>query len=299
MNIRRYIKNWLSAHPGAYHFYTRIRYGSRTEVRDWVMDTHKFMREKELNTFVFESESVYVRLDGGHEFKYVPELMGGLLGLEFKRGFESEDLRSALRLLPVDAIVIDVGANFGIYSVLVASTFASTQVHAFEPVSRTADLLRANAERNGVLSRICINNVALGSETGNLLITSDRYAGNYLLSEGDYDGNTQEVPVIRLDDYVAQKGLQRVDFIKCDVEGAELLVMKGAEGVLAKMRPIVMLEIAGEWTNRFGYSPDVLINYMRDAGYDCKHSFEVSAGLGYVKPSVLHTHNYFFYPKPQ
>jgi FkbM family methyltransferase len=297
MNLRRYLKGWLTTHPGVYRFYTRIRYGAHTEVRDWVLRVQRFMREKNLNTFIFESDTTYVRIESGHEFKYVPEQMGGLLGLEFKHGFESEDIRSVLNLLPANPVVIDIGANFGIYSVLIASSSGDCQVHAFEPVPQTAALLKSNADRNRVGGRIIINNVAVGSEPGNLLITTDRYAGNYLLAHNNYHGDVQEVPVIRLDDYVAQKGLRRIDFIKCDVEGAELLVMKGAGHVLASMRPIIMLEIAEEWTRRFDYSADDLKAHMSEAGYECKHGAEVAAELRLNAPGDSHTHNYFFFPK--
>lgn len=296
---RRFVKDWLSAHPRVYRLYTRLRYGTHTEVRDWVLGTQAFMREKGLNTFVFEPDATYVRIEGGHEFKYVPEQMGGLLGLEFKQGFESEDIRIVLNLLPADPVVVDIGANFGIYSVLIAASSKGSQVHSFEPVPHTASLLKSNTDRNGVSARITINNVAVGSEPGNLLITTDRYAGNYLLAGGRYAGNAQEVPVIRLDDYVAEKGLQRIDFIKCDVEGAELLVMKGASQVLARMRPIVMLEIAEEWTRRFGYSAADLKTYMHNAGYDCKHGAEVAAELRLDLAGSAQTHNYFFFPKAQ
>ena len=297
MNLRRYLKAWLIKHPDVYRCYTRIRYGARTEVRDWVLSAQRFMREKNLNTLIFESDATYVRIESGHEFKYVPEQMGGLLGLEFKHGFESEDIRSVLNLLPPNPVVIDVGANFGIYSVLIASSSGDCQVHAFEPVPQTVALLQSNADRNGVSGRIIINNMAVGSEPGNMLITTDRYAGNYLLAHNNYDGNVREVSVIRLDDYVAQKGLQRIDFIKCDVEGAELLVMKGAGHVLANMRPTVMLEIADEWTRRFDYSADDLMAHMSEAGYECKHGADVAAELKLDTAGAPQTHNYFFFPK--
>lgn len=299
MNIRHLLKNWLNAYPKVYRLYTRLRYGSRTEVRDWVVNAHEFVRRHNLNTFIFEPDGTYVRISSGHEFKYVPEQMGGLLGLEFKQGFESEDIRAVLKLLPENPVVLDIGANFGIYSILIASSFETSQVHSFEPVPHTASLFRSNINRNHVGSRITINNVAVGSEPGHLLITIDRYAGNYLLTDNSYNGNVQEVPVIRLDDYVAEKDLQRIDFIKCDVEGAELLVMKGARQTLTRMRPIIMLEIAEEWTRRFGYSAADIKAYMQDAGYEYKHSAEVAIELKLDAEGAAQTHNYFFFPKAQ
>jgi FkbM family methyltransferase len=297
MSIRRKLKRWLNTHPDLYHLYTRIRYGARTDVRDWVLSTQAFIRDRNLCTFVFEANETYVRIESGHEFKYAPEQMGGLLGLEFKRGFESADIRSVLSLLPDNPVAVDIGANFGIYSILIASSSEGSQVHSFEPVLDTAYLLRLNADRNRVSARIIINNEAVGSERGNMLITTDRYAGNYLLADSAYRGEAQEVPVIRLDDYVAEKNLQRIDFIKCDVEGAELLVMRGASQVLAHMRPIVMLEIAEEWTRRFGYSVADLKVHMFNEGYECKSGAEVAAELNFDVGGVTKTHNYFFFPR--
>ena len=200
--------------------------------------------------------------------------------------------------MPDNPVVVDIGANFGIYSVFIASQSSGSQVHSFEPVPHTVSLLRLNAQRNCVDSRITINNFAVGESSGRMQITTDRYAGNYLLTGKKYDGHAQEVPVIRMDDYAEQKDLQRIDFIKCDVEGAELLVMKGASRVLASMRPIVMLEIAEEWTRRFGYTAEVLKAYMRDAGYDCKRAAEVATEKSLNVPGAVQTHNYFFFPRP-
>ncbi len=295
--IRKNIKNWLSLHPKVYNLYTRLRYGSVTDVRDWVLSSQDFLQKRELNTFVFESDAVYVRIQSGHEFKYVPEQMGGLLGLEYKRGFESENIETVIKLLPLNAVVIDIGANFGVYSVLIASILSDSQVHSFEPVPQTAELLMLNAERNRVDSRIFINNVAVGNQGGSLLITTDRYAGNYLVTQNDYDGCKQEVPVIRLDDYVSERGLHRIDFIKCDVEGAELLVMKGANNLLTLARPIVMLEIADEWVNRFGYTSQEIFNYMSSFGYECKHSSQVALDMNLRKACSEVTNNYFFFPR--
>lgn len=298
MNFRRYLKRWLKAFPTLYYYYTRTRYGTHTEVRDWVLSSQRFMRKKNLNSFIFDANDTWVKIDTGQEFKYAPEMMGGLLGLEFKLGFESQDISTVLKLLPKNPVVIDIGANFGIYSVVIASTFRNSEIHSFEPVPHTSTLLRSNVKRNCVDAQITINNAAVGSESGHLMITTDRYAGNYLLTGNCYDGTSQDVPVIRLDDYVAEKGLSRVDFIKCDVEGAELLVMKGARKTLELMHPIIMLEIAEEWTRRFGYTPDELIDFMSGYGYKCRHASEVVKQLTLDKlGSAMQTHNYFFFPE--
>lgn len=296
MNVLRIAKAWLKASPRLYNFYQRIRYGSLTEVRDWVLETHDFLQGHKLNTFIFEQDGVYVRISGGEEFKYVPELMGGLLGLEYETGFEAEDIQAVLGLLPSNAVVLDIGANFGIYTVLIASRISGSMVHAFEPVPGTARLLSENVARNDVIQNVVINNVAVGREEGMLSITVDRYAGNYLLTQASYSGNSQKVPVIRLDDYVAHRELSRVDFIKCDVEGAELLVMHGAAEILERHHPIVMLELVEEWVGRFGYSIDELKDFMSQKGYECKPVAEIAADQSRAPEKGDEIYNYLFFP---
>lgn len=297
MTVLASIKKWVKSKPRLYFWYTKLRYGSRTAVRDWAMRTQAFLHEHDLNTFIFERDGIYVRIPTGQEFRYVPELMGGILGLEYASGFEADDLQAVLRLLPEDAVVLDVGANFGMYSIVIAAQRATARVHAFEPVRATAELLAANVRRNGVTERIRINNLAVGKEPGRLSITTDRHAGNYLVSGGVYSGEIEQVDVITLDSYAATHGLTRVDFIKCDVEGAELLVMKGGRQILEKLRPVVMLEIAEEWARRFGYSVDTLIDYMTGLGYSCKPVSACEVELEGAGSAKVMTHNYLFTPK--
>jgi FkbM family methyltransferase len=299
MSIFTEFRNFIKSNDKLYRLYTRIRYGARTKIRDWVLDSQRFINQNHLNSFIFEKNETYVRIDSGHEFKYVPEQMGGLLGLEFREGFEIDDIRAVIKLLPPEPVVLDIGANFGIYSILIASSSEKSQVHSFEPIERTASLLRDNAKRNCVDTRVIVNNLAVGSKPGRMIITADRYAGNYLITGKKYHGDVQEVSVIRIDDYVYEKGIKHLDLIKCDVEGAELLVMRGAEKVLAHMRPIVMLEIADVWTERFGYTPDDLKYFMSNAGYEIKHGSEVASTLGLKSVTSTQTHNYFFFPITQ
>lgn len=61
--------------------------------------------------------------------------------------------------------------------------------------------------------------------------------------------------------------LTRLDFIKCDVEGAELLVLQGARSTLDRLSPILFLEVFDKWTIAFDYTPADLVCFLRDIGY--------------------------------
>jgi hypothetical protein len=64
------------------------------------------------------------------------------------------------------------------------------------------------------------------------------------------------------------KAGDRVDFIKCDVEGAELLALRGAAQTLHRWHPTLCLEVWGQWTRAFDYTPADLISFLQGSGYD-------------------------------
>lgn len=86
-----------------------------------------------------------------------------------------------------------------------------------------------------------------------------------------------------------------IDFIKCDVEGAELFVFRGAVKTLERFKPIIFTEMLRKWSNKFGYRPDDIINLLVGLGYDC---------YGYINNRIkrissitpeLKTTNFFFF----
>ena len=72
----------------------------------------------------------------------------------------------------------------------------------------------------------------------------------------------------KLDDFVNEKKL-RLDFIKCDVEGAELFVFQGGIRTIEQDKPIIYAELLRKWSAKFNYHPNELINLLRDLGYRC------------------------------
>ena len=69
-----------------------------------------------------------------------------------------------------------------------------------------------------------------------------------------------------LDEYCCSNNLSP-DFIKCDVEGAELLVFKGAKNTLINNKPIVFSEILRKWSKKFNYNPNDIFKFFYDLGY--------------------------------
>jgi len=158
-------------------------------------------------------------------------------------------------------VALDIGMNFGFFTCVLAQR--CLKVHGFEPVSWLAKRARANVSLNG-FQNVFINELALSDHQGkahlNLPSENDCNWGTSSLIHKSSGDSTLEVRLETLDDYVKDKGLSRIDFIKLDVEGAEHLVLKGASNSLAQFKPVIIFERNTE-------SFDTVIKLLRELNY--------------------------------
>lgn len=92
------------------------------------------------------------------------------------------------------------------------------------------------------------------------------------LYEQEY--STVKASLIDLDTFLSQQRIERVDFLKCDVEGSEVEVLKGCKRLLdSAVAPIVLIETNADTSRAFGYGEDDIWHYLRDAGYD--HFYQI------------------------
>lgn len=165
----------------------------------------------------------------------------------------------ALPAPPVDGLVLDIGAHIGYHALAFASTYPAAHVVAFEPNPANLERLRANLALNPALAaRIGVEECALGDTNGTLQFSAsdnvddETSSGGYLhgitppLDQAVYDRSgfrTTTVQVRRLDDLAREQHWGRVALMKIDVEGAEHLVLKGAEELLRRDRPCLCIEV--------------------------------------------------------
>lgn len=177
-------------------------------------------------------------------------------------------------------VVFDIGANRGYYTLLFSHLAGRTgEVHAFEPVSRTFHRLVKSIASVKRFDNVYLNNVAVGDVSGliNLYLPGDDdgQASMKAHSSGSWSEagaiETFECKIIRLDDYVESARLNRLDFVKCDVEGAELFALKGLARTLSKFSPVLYLEICPDWTRNFNYSPPEITEFLMSFGYSTFH----------------------------
>ena len=167
-------------------------------------------------------------------------------------------------------VFFDIGANIGWYSLLFGKRFPDLKIHSFEPLPRSFQYLKKHIEING-----CRNiepyNRGFGKEDGELeFFFNPAGSGNAALVNHtpDQQVETHRCRVGRLDDFVLQSGAVP-DFVKCDVEGAELFVFQGAVETLRRHRPAVFTEMLRKWAADFHYDPNEIIDLFRGLGYRC------------------------------
>lgn len=172
-------------------------------------------------------------------------------------------------LLSEGDIVIDCGANVGIFSAI--SAFKGCKCYAFEPVPETEVYLKKMSELYDGLIEVCGYALSDFVGTSKLYITEDTNISNSILGINQEKTNYIEVPVTTIDGFVKKNNLNRVDFIKADIEGAERDMLKGAKETLSKFAPKISI-----CTYHLKDDPEVLENLIKSANsnYIIEHKWK-------------------------
>lgn len=175
-----------------------------------------------------------------------------------------------------DWVVMDIGANIGYYALSFARALQNLgggQVIAVEPLPANAAKLIQHISLNGFNKMINLLQVALGDKNGTITIfaTENGSTGNAYIGEEAIDkmksSSSYQIPIERLDDTHLLKELQRCDFIKMDIEGAEILMLQGATGFLKRFRPVIYGEFNSYHIEKFGYNFMDVANLLMPLGY--------------------------------
>ncbi len=172
-----------------------------------------------------------------------------------------------------DDVIIDIGANIGYFTLLSAElTGKGGEVHAFEPQSEIYSALTENIRLNN-FDQVIANHCGLGVATGTLILTQmpGNRGGGRILENPIQQGTQESIQIISLDDYVFTRQLTRINFIKMDVEGFELDVLKGANRVFTELKPNCLFEFSPDiWQkNKLNWvrKSQELLSYFLEKGY--------------------------------
>lgn len=184
--------------------------------------------------------------------------------LYYSGTFEAKTERLIELCVEPGMVAIDIGANFGYHTFRLAQRVGATgRVLAIEPMAEAWDRLRSNARRNDFAQVTYVRAGLADSDEG---VTTVAFKSHY-----DIDGTEhiepEQVRVTTLDVLVAEQGLERVDFVKLDVDGYEGKVFRGARATLGRWHPDVLFEISPGMMTAQGDSAGDLLALLDELGY--------------------------------
>ena len=188
--------------------------------------------------------------------------------LVFQKDYEFNETKLVKELIKPGWTVIDIGANFGWYSIHFSQLVEQNgKVFAFEPVSETHEELNLNINLNSC-QNIKAFDFALGNKEGNISFGAPNFDGGSLVSSEflKYSKRIQTT-MRKLDDVIKEQKINKVNFIKADIEGGELNMLKGAEKLLENFRPKILIEIVDMHCQRFGHFPEDVYQFLINKGY--------------------------------
>lgn len=166
-------------------------------------------------------------------------------GLE--NGHEAISYSLWIKSVKDSKVILDIGANTGVFSLIAKSLNPSAKVYAFEPVKRVFEKLEANNKLNN-FDIICLEEAASNFD-GEATIYDTNAEHTYSVTVNkntlSSDANVVETTIktIRLDTFIEKKGLTNIDLMKIDVETHEPEVLEGMGKYLAKFKPSILIEI--------------------------------------------------------
>ena len=206
------------------------------------------------------------------------------------------------RYVPDEAVVIDVGAHAGQFTKIFSHLARRGRVFAFEPGSY-ARLVLTTAVRLRRLANVTIVPYGLDEHSGSATLSVPlKPSGSVGFGLSHFGADDRGRPVISetvrlttLDDFAAHARLARLDFIKADIEGWELHMLRGAAQVLANHRPAILLEVADNYLHRAGDSNATLWRFLAAVGYRARPVIDGTAGP--VASCLDNNGDYLFLPE--
>lgn len=234
--------------------------------RNWFVQLTKRSPEPKVEIIGRGEHEVTCRIDG-HIFLLNPSNYIDNELLE-KGVFEPDSVKWLPRLISLGDVTADVGANFGYYSLQMSRLVGpSGRVFAFEPASEFRSQLVRNLDVNQV-DNVTIVPFGLSDAHTEGTLLSDEISGT-LHWPDDLKAPTahEKVELVAMDSYFADNDVNRLDFVKIDVDGHEPQMLHGAERTLRSHQPFILIEFSQLNLMAGGSDVPALAKQLRDLGY--------------------------------
>ena len=185
----------------------------------------------------------------------------------FREYYEPSVLAAVLCFVDDGSIAWDVGANIGLWTLLMSRRAGGRgHVVAFEPIPTTAARLRENLGLSDAES-VTVIQAALGSEAGTATMYVPYDAGQASMAAGSAEDVTYEVPISTLDEFWAAEGKPSVGFVKMDAEGSEPRILNGGSQFFRCSLPNVVCEVNSGKLAPMGHDASQIYEFFRGLGY--------------------------------
>jgi len=192
-------------------------------------------------------------------------------------------------------VILDVGANIGYYTISCAKIVGNTgKIFSFEPEPENFKLLEKNVKVNHY-DNVVLNNVAVSDKNGtvNLYLSKIRGGMHRIYPSHFCTEDYVKTNLICLDDYFSTNPLrEKISFVKIDVEGSELGVLKGMKTILPNKRLIILLEFVPGCLKEFGSDPKDVIELLRSYNFQFYYTLEEKREIHKIDNFKLFLHKY-------
>jgi len=221
----------------------RKRHGLSTGFRSFIHYFYRTLKKYQINV---DGSMISVN---GYSMYTIPNDPGISTELSIFKTHEPLNTKILKKILKKGMTCIDIGGNIGYYVLLERELIGNKgKIIAIEPLQRNFDCLKKNIELQNV-SNISTYCFACSDKNGTVPFIVDKESnGCWIVPDGITNpdpsrGTITEVPVRILDEFIEELNLKNVDFIRMDVEGFEINILKGLKNTLKNFRPIVSFEL--------------------------------------------------------
>jgi len=206
----------------------------------------------------------------GHTLYYPKDMAWCFIDGDYYEKKLTEILEFAIKNIK-SPVFYDIGANIGYYSIRFAKI--SQEIHSFEPVKKTFEILTKNKSVNNI-ENLYLHKYGVSNQNKSLNINLYSSSGNNSIIKRNIPENhpckfigVEEITTVTLDSYIKDNRIPLPDLIKIDVEGAELYVLEGAKDVISSKKPIIIFEYSETTFNDANYKFENIIQYFNGMDY--------------------------------
>lgn len=235
--------------------------------------TPAFDATTKIFSFVYDNKKIRLKLPDVRDFISFNILRRGTF-------FDMDDLNVTRPYISPGSVVIDAGANIGSHSVYYARICEAAKVYSFEPQEEIFKILEQNIALNGLINIVTPYKYALGEHRTKASIdfrddhrissrlAQTNHGGTYLKEAGDGNFEMQTLDELFLN------SLEKLDYIKMDIQGFEEKAVKGGINLIKKFKPVIQLEC----TTKEEY--DKVMPLMSGLGYEIKYAMSIDYIFG-------------------